>query len=75
MKCFSLALALSFTLSTAFAHNHEEKNKVEEGHDVEHQHVTKDPNHPHDDAHHKDHDHKDHHPKHVDKDDEAKKKK
>lgn len=37
---------------------------AEEGHNVEHQHVTEGADHAHDEAHHGDHDHAAHHPNH-----------
>ena len=73
MKFVTLALLTIFTLTTAMAHNHEEK-KPEDGHDKEHQHVKANPDHTHEDAHHKPHDHKAHHPDHEDKKEEPKKK-
>ncbi len=35
-----------------------------EGHSVEHEHVTENPDHGHDEAHHQEHDHQAHHPEH-----------
>lgn len=74
MKLMTIAAALMLTLSTAFAHNHEE-DKKKMGHDKEHAHVKADKiDHGHDDAHHKDHDHKAHHPEHADETKTKKKK-
>lgn len=66
MKMFTLVAVFSLVVSTAFAHQHENKKKV--GHDKEHAHVEDAMmDHGHDDAHHKAHDHKAHHPEHKDK--------
>jgi len=67
MKFLTTIMVISLTLSSVFAHEHEE-HKKKTGHDVEHSHVEGDKvNHEHDELHHKPHDHKAHHPDHEDK--------
>ena len=61
MKIITMMLiTLSLSL-TAWAHNHDKKDK-KTGHDVEHNHVEDKAHHAHEDGHHTPHDHKAHHP-------------
>ena len=68
MKFLAVVFAAILMSSMAFANHHEEK-KVEEGHDKEHTHVTKQVDHTHVEEHHTESAdaHKAHHPDHVEK--------